>query len=135
MLFTCRVCYKKKSGPTRVSGADLRAAIQRFVFVLCLLTTHDLMAHGAWPRHPGFYPAYPGVNLYWNGIYGWPGGYPQTVYVPVPSTPPTYIERDSAEPHDAPLLPGFWYYCWQPAGFYPDVPDCPGGWQAVPPRN
>jgi eukaryotic-like serine/threonine-protein kinase len=28
--------------------------------------------------------------------------------------------------------PMFWYYCHNPAGYYPYVPSCPGGWTPVP---
>lgn len=29
-------------------------------------------------------------------------------------------------------LDGFYYYCSDPAGYYPVVPDCPNGWRLVP---
>jgi len=28
--------------------------------------------------------------------------------------------------------PQFWYYCQDPAGYYPSVPECPSGWMPVP---
>lgn len=31
----------------------------------------------------------------------------------------------------APAAPQYWYYCASPAGYYPTVPQCPGGWQKV----
>ena len=29
-------------------------------------------------------------------------------------------------------IDGFYYYCAEPAGYYPTVPDCPSGWRLVP---
>ena len=29
-------------------------------------------------------------------------------------------------------LEGFYYYCYEPSGYYPAVPDCPSGWRLVP---
>jgi hypothetical protein len=47
---------------------------------------------------------------------------------PVVVTPPTtYIERPSAE--------AYWYYCQNPAGYYPQISQCPGGWIQVAPRS
>jgi hypothetical protein len=59
------------------------------------------------------------------------------VYPPVtvvPAQPPVYVERDEPAAQSAPLESGFWYYCRSPAGYYPTVRECPGGWEKVPPR-
>lgn len=48
-----------------------------------------------------------------------------------PPQPMVYIER-SADP--AQPAAGFWYWCASPQGWYPEVSECPQGWQAVPPR-
>jgi hypothetical protein len=29
------------------------------------------------------------------------------------------------------VAPNYWYYCQDPEGYYPDVSDCPNGWQQV----
>ena len=29
-------------------------------------------------------------------------------------------------------IDGFYYYCAEPAGYFPAVPDCPSGWRLVP---
>jgi hypothetical protein len=29
-------------------------------------------------------------------------------------------------------IDGFWYYCSDPAGYFPDVAECPNGWRLVP---
>jgi hypothetical protein len=68
------------------------------------------------------------------GLWGW--GYPGPYYYPpyyyspavtVPVEPPVYIERGQVANN--------WYYCRSPAGYYPTVRSCPGGWQAVAPTN
>lgn len=58
---------------------------------------------------------------------------PYYVYAPPPvvvEEPPVYIQRE------APLAPGYWYYCPSPnaQGYYPTVPSCPEPWIQVPPR-
>lgn len=84
-----------------------------------------------------YYPAYPGYPVY---------PYPPAVVVPPPawvpppvlvSPPPVYVERpqepDAAAQAAAPAS-GFWYWCADPQGWYPEVRECGQGWQAVPPR-
>jgi len=34
-----------------------------------------------------------------------------------------------------PPVAGYWYYCQDPAGYYPTVASCPGGWTQVAPRS
>ena len=52
--------------------------------------------------------------------------YPAPVYpYPDPYTPPVVAPPPQPQPQ-------YWYYCRNPAGYYPYVPECPGGWQAVP---
>lgn len=88
---------------------------------------------------PGYYPSpyyYPGAYYapyyYSSPYYYSPYYYPPSV-VTVPTEPPVYIEREgAAEP--APQTSASWYYCADPQGYYPYVEQCPGGWQAVPPR-
>lgn len=29
------------------------------------------------------------------------------------------------------VAPNYWYYCKDPEGYYPDVSDCPNGWQQL----
>lgn len=73
---------------------------------------------------PFFWPAYPPV-------------YPPVVVVP--ATPPVYIQQSPAVTQSAPVSPvitttDYWYYCENPAGYYPEVKNCPDGWVQVPPR-
>jgi hypothetical protein len=70
---------------------------------------------------PYYYPYY--ADPYYN--------YPPRVVV-VPSSPPTYIERDDAE-REAPAS-AYWYYCAESKAYYPYVKHCPGGWQRVAPQ-
>ena len=75
-----------------------------------------------------FSPYYPGP--YYPGPYYYPPYYYPPSVVAVPATPPVYIERDPA-----PQESTYWYYCTQPAGYYPHVKECPGGWQPVSPQH
>lgn len=76
--------------------------------------------HGHHARRFGWWWVVGGV-WYWypTPVYPYPNPYTPSVIVQVP--PPT-----PAQPQ-----PPMWYYCEQPAGYYPYVPTCPGGWQAV----
>lgn len=81
---------------------------------------------------PGFVYGYPGY-VYPAPYYYSPGYYP-----PVVASSPQYIEQGPdgnpvAVPDDA-AAPAqtWWYRCDRPAGYYPYVKDCPGGWQQVP---
>ncbi len=93
----------------------------------------------------GYGPRYYGPGPYYYGppaVYAYPYPYPPAVTV-VPVQPPVYVERDSgysaapqapAPQASQPLESGFWYYCRNPAGYYPNVAECAGGWEKVPPR-
>jgi hypothetical protein len=78
-----------------------------------------------------------------GGGWGWEGGWifpaliggavvydltqPQTVYVqPAPPYAPGYV------PSVAPSSVQYWYFCPAANAYYPYVPSCPSGWQAVP---
>lgn len=84
-----------------------------------------------------------GVGPWW----GWPGPYyyaPPVVYAPpvyYPPAPSYYAPAPSyyaptAAP--APVPPAAasqsWYYCDNPAGYYPYVSTCAAGWRQVPSR-
>lgn len=72
------------------------------------------------------------VHDWWDGRYGWwwiVGGtryfYPAPVYpYPAPMVPPGVVVV-AAAPQAA-------YYCANPAGYYPAVPQCLAPWQTVP---
>ena len=77
----------------------------------------------------GYGPYYP-----YSG-WGYPvyPAYPPTVIVTRPA-PTVYVERapDVVEQTAPPA--GYWYWCADSQGWYPTVPECRSGWQAVPPR-
>jgi len=90
---------------------------------------------------PGYYPSpyyYPRSYYapyyypYYYPYYDSPYYYPPSVLT-VPTEPPVYIERGVGA-ESAPQTSASWYYCADPQGYYPYVEQCPGGWQAVPPR-
>jgi coproporphyrinogen III oxidase-like Fe-S oxidoreductase len=31
--------------------------------------------------------------------------------------------------------PGYWHYCREPEGYYPQVQECPDGWETVAPQT
>ncbi|HSY27880.1 MAG TPA: hypothetical protein VK832_10285, partial [Burkholderiaceae bacterium] len=85
---------------------------------------------------------------------GWPyygyypyGYYPYAAYPPVVVTQqaaaPVYMEQGNAAPAQqqsaapAGQSSNDWYYCRDPAGYYPYVRTCANGWQRVPaqPQN
>jgi len=53
------------------------------------------------------------------GFYGYPYGWDYS---------PDYGYYGSSQPYSAQT----WYYCSDPAGYYPYVTQCNTGWQAVP---
>lgn len=91
---------------------------------------HGGPRHGGW-RHHGGHVRYwgprflVGVPLGYAGWYAWPRypAYPAPVVVTPP--PPVYVQPDPVS---------YWYYCQDPAGYYPHVAACPGGWVPVPPQ-
>ncbi|MGH7751330.1 MAG: hypothetical protein ACREN5_00810, partial [Gemmatimonadales bacterium] len=75
------------------------------------------------PRvYHGSYYSYPYYPYYGGYYYGYA---PPPVVVAPPAT--SYIERP-------PSAAQYWHYCQNPAGYYPDVQQCPGGWIQVAPR-
>src|SRR3569832_2306900 len=56
--------------------------------------------------------------------------YPSPVYpYPSPYQPPL---ADAPAPPEAAATPQYWYYCADPQGYYPYVPQCRVNWQRVP---
>lgn len=78
---------------------------------------------------PVYGSSFYGPSLYGAPYYGYPYYAPPAV---VAATPPVYVQQ-GGQPVD-PSTQASWYYCADPAGYYPTVADCPGGWQAVPAR-
>jgi hypothetical protein len=61
--------------------------------------------------------------------------YPEPVYpYPDPYVPPVVVAPEAVVPPTPapPPVPSNWYWCDSPKGYYPYVPQCPGGWRSVP---
>jgi len=110
---------------------------------------------GGYGYNHGYHGGYRGgvTNNYYNnhnnnsGSYWWiPGaiglgfGLGYWAFGPPVQTPPPQtiiIQQPPAVVYTQPPPPqnNYWFYCQNPAGYYPHVPACPGGWmQVVPPR-
>jgi len=95
--------------------------------------------HGHHGGHASFSFFYGGPLFYdpWPSYYrAWPPPYyyePRTVIIE--REPPVYIERQPA-PTQAPAPTATtWYYCPNPAGYYPHVPACNEAWVPVDPAT
>ncbi len=69
----------------------------------------------------------------WGGGWGddWGPGFNAWVYAPpmVVQAPPQRIQVQNLPLGPAP--PSYWYYCSNPAGYYPQIAACPAGWAQV----
>ena len=73
--------------------------------------------HGFGGRHDRFIGGL-GFGFYGYPYYGYPSGWDY----------PDYGYYDYSQPYS----PQTWYYCSDPAGYYPYVAQCNTGWQTVP---
>jgi hypothetical protein len=108
--------------------------------------------HGGWGGyHPGVYGyrawygpsvgVYVGVPSYTpSGVWGYPSD-PNAVYdasapsqypADAPAPPGSFMPPG---PEQAPVPSGYWYYCTDPAGYYPDVEQCNSTWTPVAPQG
>src|SRR2546423_10750388 len=58
-------------------------------------------------------------RFFFGGAFAYPYGWDYS---------PDYGYYDYSQPYASQT----WYYCWDPAGYYPYVTQCNTGWQAVP---
>ena len=104
--------------------------------------SHAWGRHGVGGFHRGFHgfrgPRITvGIWPFWGPAWGWgpywaPYAYPNA-YSPVVVAPPPQVYVQPSPPASAqPSPPASWYYCEHPQGYYPYVPQCPGGWRQVP---
>ncbi|MGE0486926.1 MAG: hypothetical protein AB7Q81_22440 [Gammaproteobacteria bacterium] len=110
------------------------------VAVLVLGVAAEASAHGRSRSHFDFYFGSPG---WWGPSYyrPWPPYYyyePRTVIIE--REPPVYIQRPMPQVAPAPApapqaAPRVWYYCPNPAGYYPYVQNCPQPWVSVDPST
>lgn len=78
-------------------------------------------------QHHGHGRAIVTVPVFSPWYYPWP---PYYYFPPEPEAPTVYIEQ-SSEPKESAQQPAYWYYCPESKGYYPDVKECPGGWQQL----
>jgi len=93
---------------------------------------HDLdrWRGGGW--YNGFHD---GRNGWWWVVDGVWYFYPAPVYpYPDPYTPPTVVMTQPSVATTA-VPQTVYYYCADPAGYYPSIPQCAGGWQRVVPAT
>lgn len=93
------------------------------------------------PFYPGYRPVYPGWRAgYWGpGYWGsWPYAWGAAVTLPyavapvvVNAAPPAPVVVQTAP--EAPAA-SYWYYCTQPAGYFPYVQQCSQPWMKVVPQ-
>jgi len=91
----------------------------------------------------GVGPGWWGGSPYWRRPYFYDPWYdpwyaPRTVIIE--REPPVYIQRPQTQPAPqpapvAPAAPRVWYYCTDPAGYYPYVPNCNQPWVSVDPST
>ena len=78
-------------------------------------------------------PAFRGSIWIGPGWGGWGWVPPVSPYyapqVIIPQQTPLYPEPQQSQPEEQ----GYWYYCPNPAGYYPYVKKCPEGWLKVVP--
>lgn len=75
-----------------------------------------------WYYPPAYYPPYhyPRYYYYPPAPYGW--------------APPVYVEQATPPAAQPSAQPAYWYYCRDPAGYYPYVKECKGQWEPVSPQ-
>ncbi len=90
---------------------------------------HRPFFHDRFRRHAEFRTrVFIGSAFWWPDPWWWWGpAYPYYVAPPVviQQAPPVYIQQGQP--------PAYWYYCPNPAGYYPYITECPAGWLTVVP--
>jgi len=88
---------------------------------------------------PGYWGGWPGAWAAWPGVWGASYAYPYNVApIVINSTPQTqlFVQQEPAAapaPQATPEI-SYWYYCIQPAGYFPYVKDCSQPWLKVVPQ-
>lgn len=97
------------------------------------LWSADVAARGRHHVHTEF-GLYLGDPFFW-GPRPWPYYYDVPRTVIIEREPSVYIQQAPAAP--APVQPQtpLWYWCSNPAGYYPHVPQCQQQWVPVDPRT
>jgi hypothetical protein len=90
-------------------------------------------SYGGWPAW-GFGPAFG------FGAFGYMPPYYPPAYYGNPAVggrfvpPAVYIERKDLPPPATQSQGNFWHYCRSAEGYYPQVKECPDGWEQVAPQ-
>lgn len=94
---------------------------------------HDLEI---WRAGHWYHGRHAGRNAWWwiSGAVWYP--YTQPIYpYPDPYQPPAIVivqPVTAAALTNQPQLAQYWYYCANPSGYYPYIPECQTDWQKVP---
>jgi hypothetical protein len=89
---------------------------------------------------PGYWGAWPYAAAWGFGLGSYVVGYPYVATPLVVNTvtqPQIYVEQEAAPAAPAPQAApaaSYWYYCTQPAGYFPYVKDCNQPWLKVVPQ-
>lgn len=85
---------------------------------------------------PGYWGGWPYAPAYGAYAWGYPYGFGSTTVVIGSTTPQTFVQQEAAPPatKSPPAPTGYWYYCRQPAGYFPYVKDCSQDWLKVVPQ-
>jgi hypothetical protein len=121
----------------------LAAAALVFVAVLCQSGLANASPHGGGGIHGGgfhgggfhggHFGEFHGHGFHGHGFSGFRGGGFGILAWPYYSYPYgwDYYPEYNYDPGQY-SAPNTWYYCYDPAGYYPYVTQCNTGWQAVP---
>lgn len=103
----------------------MRKAFLGLLALAAMFTASEAFAwHGR--ARVGIFVGGPYWGPYWGPGYYYPP--PYYYYPPAAAPQPQeYVERID------PSEQGFWYYCDQSRGYYPNVKECPAGWRRVSP--
>lgn len=89
-----------------------------------------------WRGGRWYHGRHEGHNAWWWIAGGIWYSYPRPVYpYPDPYLPPVVVVPQppaAVAPPGPPATTQYWYYCPDPAGYYPYIPQCLTDWQKVP---
>lgn len=116
----------------RQSGQAMGTGPGRFGFHgHAVVTPHRPFVHDHFRGHPGFRTRiFIGSGFWWGPPWWWGAAYPAYAAPPVivQDASPAYVQ-----PGPTSQQPNYWYYCPNPAGYYPYIQECPAGWLTVVP--
>lgn len=122
------------------------ASVLAALLALAIVPAGQAWAHDGWHHRGGYHDhdhGHVGIGFYIGPSWPWytspayypPAYYPPAYYPPVvtvPATPPVYVEQGAGTAPSG-SQSTYWYYCREPAGYYPYVKACPSGWMTVVP--